>query len=76
MKCSNCNRGIDRASGLVRSVFIEGFEVLFTVRKLSPGQGNLCEPCADGLAMKAIEQCQQNAMERVEKQMAPLPSHI
>src|SRR5690242_21200010 len=60
------------------SVLVDGYEVSIRIRKATPGQGHLCDPCADGLALRAVEQCQQQAMESVrsEEHTSELQSHV
>lgn len=73
MHCHKCKRYMHRASGQVRSVFIDGFEVSVRVRKASPGEGRLCDDCCDALAMRAIEQA---ALGCVERDIKPSMSRL
>ena len=67
MTCHQCKRLIDRASGQVRSVMVDGYEVMVRVRKMTPGNASLCDDCVDQLVVRAVEQASLRQIERATK---------
>lgn len=67
MTCEQCNKSVTRLSGMVRSVLINGFEVVIKVRRHAPGNANLCDDCVDQLVRLSIDQIQLDQIARATR---------
>lgn len=54
MHCVICHHGIQKAAPERRVVSLDGFEVVVLIRKITPGQGSICDKCASDLTAKAV----------------------
>lgn len=67
MTCEQCNKSVTRLSGMVRSILINGFEVLIRVRRHAPGNAHLCDDCVDRLVRSSLDQIQLDQITRATR---------
>lgn len=55
MNCKLCQSILSKAAPELKSFQVDGYELLIKVRKMSPGNGDVCDKCFRKLIAKALE---------------------